>query len=428
MADAVLRHGDQEVNLPVEVGTEQEVAVDISRLRASTGLITVDRGFANTAETRSEVSFIDGENGILRYRGYPIEQLAEQCSFLEVAYLLQYGELPTSAELDDYAASITRHTLLREDMKHLFEAFPHAAHPMQILASATSALATYYPDALDPLDEEAVDISSRRLIAKLPTMVAWSYKYMVHQAYVYPRNDLPYASRFLHMMFSVPSEEYVPDKIVAKALNVLLILHADHGQNCSASAVRLVGSGHANIFSSVAAGIHALSGPLHGGANQAVLEMLDHIVSEGGDVAHFVNRAKDKSDPFRLMGFGHRVYKNFDPRARIIKSVAKDVLDKLGVNDPLLDVATQLENVALEDDYFVERKLYPNVDFYSGIIYRAMGFPTDMFTVLFALGRLPGWLAQWREMASDPESKIFRPRQLYTGPAVRDVTPMAQRG
>ena len=428
MADAVLRHGDQEVNLPVEVGTEQEVAVDISRLRASTGLITVDRGFANTAETRSEVSFIDGENGILRYRGYPIEQLAEQCSFLEVAYLLQYGELPTSAELDDYAASITRHTLLREDMKHLFEAFPHAAHPMQILASATSALATYYPDALDPLDEEAVDISSRRLIAKLPTMVAWSYKYMVHQAYVYPRNDLPYASRFLHMMFSVPSEEYVPDKIVAKALNVLLILHADHGQNCSASAVRLVGSGHANIFSSVAAGIHALSGPLHGGANQAVLEMLDHIVSEGGDVAHFVNRAKDKSDPFRLMGFGHRVYKNFDPRARIIKSVAEDVLDKLGVNDPLLDVATQLENVALEDDYFVERKLYPNVDFYSGIIYRAMGFPTDMFTVLFALGRLPGWLAQWREMASDPESKIFRPRQLYTGPAVRDVTPMARRG
>ena len=428
MADAVLRHGDQEVNLPVEVGTEQEVAVDISRLRSSTGLITVDRGFANTAETRSEVSFIDGEKGILRYRGYPIEQLAEQCSFLEVAYLLQYGELPTSAELDDYSAAITRHTLLREDMKHLFEAFPHAAHPMQILASATSALATYYPDALDPLDEEAVDISSRRLIAKLPTMVAWSYKYMVHQSYVYPRNDLPYASRFLHMMFSVPSEEYVPDKIVAKALNVLLILHADHGQNCSASAVRLVGSGHANIFSSVAAGIHALSGPLHGGANQAVLEMLDHIVSEGGDVAHFVNRAKDKSDPFRLMGFGHRVYKNFDPRARIIKSVAEDVLDKLGVNDPLLDVATQLENVALEDEYFVERKLYPNVDFYSGIIYRAMGFPTDMFTVLFALGRLPGWLAQWREMASDPESKIFRPRQLYTGPAVRDLTPMAQRG
>ena len=428
MADAVLRHGDQEVTLPVEVGTEQEVAVDISRLRSSTGLITVDRGFANTAETRSEVSFIDGEKGILRYRGYPIEQLAEQCSFLEVAYLLQYGELPTSAELDDYSAAITRHTLLREDMKHLFEAFPHAAHPMQILASATSALATYYPDALDPLDEEAVDISSRRLIAKLPTMVAWSYKYMVHQSYVYPRNDLPYASRFLHMMFSVPSEEYVPDKIVAKALNVLLILHADHGQNCSASAVRLVGSGHANIFSSVAAGIHALSGPLHGGANQAVLEMLDHIVSEGGDVAHFVNRAKDKSDPFRLMGFGHRVYKNFDPRARIIKSVAEDVLDKLGVNDPLLDVATQLENVALEDEYFVERKLYPNVDFYSGIIYRAMGFPTDMFTVLFALGRLPGWLAQWREMASDPESKIFRPRQLYTGPAVRDVTPMAQRG
>ena len=323
--------------------------------------------------------------------------------------------------------SITRHTLLREDTKHLFEAFPHAAHPMQILASATSALATYYPDKLDPLDADAVDISARRLIAKTPTMVAWSYKYRVHQPYVYPDNSLDYASNFLNMMFSVPAEEYQPDPIIVKALNMLLILHADHGQNCSSSAVRLVGSGHANIFSSIAAGIHALSGPLHGGANQAVLEMLDQIVASGDDVATIVKRAKDKNDPFRLMGFGHRVYKNFDPRARIIKKAAAEVLDSLGVDDPLLDVARQLEEVALEDDYFVDRKLYPNVDFYSGIIYRAMGFPTDMFTVLFALGRLPGWLAQWRELSADPEAKIFRPRQLYIGPDERDMIPLEDR-
>jgi citrate synthase len=291
---------------------------------------------------------------------------------------------------------------------------------MQILASATSALATYYPDALDPLDEEAVDISSRRLIAKTPTMVAWSYKYAVHQPYVYPDNDLDYASNFLRMMFSVPAEEYIPDPAVTKALNMLLILHADHGQNCSSSAVRLVGSGHANIFSSISAGIHALSGPLHGGANQAVLEMLDMIVSSSGDTSSYVARAKDKDDPFRLMGFGHRVYKNFDPRAQILKQAAEDVLEALGVDDPLLDVAMELEQVALNDEYFVERKLYPNVDFYSGIIYRAMGFPTDMFTVLFAMGRLPGWISQWRELSADPQAKIFRPRQLYTGPAVRD--------
>jgi citrate synthase len=298
---------------------------------------------------------------------------------------------------------------------------------MQILASATSALATYYPDALDPLDEEAVDISARRLIAKTPTMVAWSYKYSVHQPYVYPDNDLDYATNFLKMMFSVPAEDYLADAVVAKALNMLLILHADHGQNCSSSAVRLVGSGHANIFSSVSAGIHALSGPLHGGANQAVLEMLDMIVQNGGDTSQYVERAKDKDDPFRLMGFGHRVYKNFDPRARIIKKAAEDVLDSLGVDDPLLDVAMELEQVALNDDYFVERKLYPNVDFYSGIIYRAMGFPTDMFTVLFAIGRLPGWISQWRELSADREAKIFRPRQLYTGTPVRDYVAIEDR-
>ena len=427
MPEAVLRYEDREVTLPTEVGSQGDVAVDIGRLRTETGLVTLDRGFANTAETRSEVSYIDGEKGVLLYRGYPIEQLADQCSFLEVAYLLQYGELPTASELEAYEDSITRHTLLREDMKYLFEAFPHTAHPMQILASAVSALATYYPDALDPRDEEAIDISARRLIAKVPTMVAWSYKYSVHQPYVYPRNDLEYSSRFLHMMFSVPSEEYIPDDIISRALNVLFILHADHGQNCSSSAVRLVGSSQANIFSSIAAGIHALSGPLHGGANQAVLEMLDQIHSGEGDVSTAVARAKDKNDPFRLMGFGHRVYKNFDPRAQLIKKVAEDVLAQLGREDPLLDIAKELEQVALEDDYFVERRLYPNVDFYSGIIYRAMGFPTDMLTVLFAIGRLPGCLAQWRELASDPKAMIFRPRQVYTGATSRDVVPIDQR-
>jgi citrate synthase len=427
MSDAVLRYGDNKVELPVNIGTEGDGAVDISQLRSKLGIVTSDRGFANTAEGESKVTYINGEEGILRYRGYPIEQLAEKSTFLEVAYLLQYGELPTNSEYGEYIEAITRHTLLREDVKHLFEAFPHAAHPMQILASATSALATYYPDALDPLDSEAVDISARRLIAKTPTMVAWSYKYSVHQPYVYPDNDLDYATNFLRMMFSVPAEDYLADPVVAKALNMLLILHADHGQNCSSSAVRLVGSGHANIFSSVSAGIHALSGPLHGGANQAVLEMLDMIVSNGGDTAQFVERAKDKDDPFRLMGFGHRVYKNFDPRARIIKKAAEDVLESLGVDDPLLDVAMELEQVALNDEYFVERKLYPNVDFYSGIIYRAMGFPTDMFTVLFAIGRLPGWISQWRELSADREAKIFRPRQLYTGAAVRDYVAIEER-
>ena len=427
MPDAVLRYGERELELPTLTGTEGDSAVDIGRLRSDLGLVTSDRGFANTAEGESAVTYINGEEGILRYRGYPIEQLAEKSDFLEVSYLLQYGELPTKSEYEDYTEQITRHTLLREDMKFLFEAFPHRAHPMQILASATSALATYYPDALDPLDEGAVDISARRLIAKVPTMVAWSYKYSVHQPYVYPDNSLDYTSNFLKMMFSVPAEEYRVDPVVSDALNMLLILHADHGQNCSSSAVRLVGSGHANIFSSISAGIHALSGPLHGGANQSVLEMLEMIVSEGGDTSAFVKRAKDKNDPFRLMGFGHRVYKNFDPRARIIKKAAEDVLQSLGVDDPLLDVAMELEKVALEDDYFIERKLYPNVDFYSGIIYRAMGFPTDMFTVLFAMGRLPGWLAQWRELSADPNAKIFRPRQLYTGPATREYVPMESR-
>jgi citrate synthase len=427
MPDAVLRYDDRDVTLQVVTGTESEAGLDISHLAAETGLFTLDRGFANTAEGQSAVTFIDGDAGILRHRGYPIEQLAEQASFLEVAYLLIYGSLPTKKELGDFDAEVTYHTLLREDMKHLFEAFPHSAHPMQILASATSALATYYPDALNPKDPKAVDISIKRLIAKLPTMIAWIYKYRVFQPYVYPRNDLDYAANFLHLMFSVPAEPYKPDPVVAAALNVLLILHADHGQNCSATAVRLVGSGEANIFSSVAAGVLALSGPLHGGANQEVVEMLEHMVAGEGDVAHYVKRAKSKEDPFRLMGFGHRIYKNFDPRARIIKQAATDVLAKLGINDPLLEIAVELEQVALSDDYFLERKLYPNVDFYSGIIYRALGFPTDMFTVLFALGRLPGWLAQWKEGSTDPKTRIFRPQQVYTGPTARDFVPIDER-
>ncbi len=427
MAEVIVRYGDQEITLPVVESVEGNPGVDISTLRGSLGLVTLDRGFGNTAESVSTVSYIDGESGILQYRGYPIEQLAEQASFLEVAYLLNYGELPTKAEFEAFEEAITRHSLLREDMKHLFEAFPHEAHPMQILASCTSALATYYPDALDPKSVEAVDISSRRLIAKMPTMIAWTYKYRVHQPYVYPQNDLGYEGNFLNMMFSVPAEPYDVDPTIVQALKVLLILHADHGQNCSSSAVRLVGSGESNIFSSVAAGIHALAGPLHGGANQAVLEMLERIVADGGDVSKYVARAKDKDDTFRLMGFGHRVYKNFDPRAKIIKKMADEVLAKLGVDDPLLHVAMQLEEVALEDEYFVERKLYPNVDFYSGILYRAMGFPTDLFTVLFALGRLPGWLAQWREMSLDPKTRIYRPRQVYGGPDVRDFVAMDQR-
>ncbi|MEX1126057.1 MAG: citrate synthase [Acidimicrobiia bacterium] len=427
MADAVLRFGDKELSLPTVSGTVSEVGMEIAGIRSELGLITIDRGFANTAEGTSSVSYVGGEEGVLSYRGYPIEQLADQASFIEVTYLLQYGELPTKDQLEEYAESITRHTLLREDVKYLFEAFPHSAHPMQILASATSALATYYPDALDPLDEDSVDISAHRLIAKTPTMIAWSYKYRMHQPYVYPDNELDYASNFLKMMFSVPAEDYQPDPVVAKALNLLLILHADHGQNCSSSAVRLVGSGQANIFSSVSAGIHALSGPLHGGANEQVLNMLDMIVASGKDVSTFVERAKDKDDPFRLMGFGHRVYKNFDPRARIIKTASDDVLNALGIDDPLLDVALHLEEVALSDDYFISRKLYPNVDFYSGILYRAMGFPVDMFTVLFALGRLPGWISQWRELMGDPEAKIFRPRQVYVGPAPRDFVPLDER-
>jgi citrate synthase len=426
-AEATLSWGDDSVSLPIAEGTTGERAIDIGRLRSETGFVTYDKGYANTAETESSVTYLDGEAGILRHRGYPIEQLVEHSTFLEVAYLLYHDDLPTKAELDGFVQAINTHTLIREDMRHLFEAFPTGAHPMQMVASAISALASYYSDALDPLDPEAGDISARRLLAKLPTISAWAYKYRISQAYVYPRNDLDYTSNFLHMMFALPVEPYEVRPAMAKALDVLFILHADHSQNLSASAVRLVGSGHANVFSAIASGIHALSGPLHGGANQRVLEMLDAMIADGGDTQKYIAKAKDKDDPFRLMGFGHRVYKNFDPRARLIKGYAQELLDELNLDDPLLEMALELEQVALEDDYFAERKLYPNVDFYSGIIYRAMGFPVEMFTVLFAIGRLPGWLAQWREMITDPGSRIQRPRQVYTGVPLRDYVPIDQR-
>ncbi len=427
MDEAFLTIGDQKIALPMIVGAEGEVAIDINKLRSQTGIVVHDKGFANTAETLSSVTFLDGEKGILRYRGYPIEQIADSASFLEVSYLCLYGELPTAAQYEEFVADINHHTMVREDMKHLYEAFPSDAHPMQMLASGVSALATFYPDALDPTDEASIDISARRLIAKMITLVAWGYKYSLSQPFQYPRNDLDYTSNFLHMMFSYPTEPYQVDPVISKALDVLLNLHADHEQNCSASTVRMVGSSQANLFSSVASGIHALSGPLHGGANQQVVEMLDEIIKGGGDVERFIAKAKDKDDPFRLMGFGHRVYKNFDPRARIIKSYAGDVLDKLGKDDPMLAVAKQLEEVALSDEYFVERKLYPNVDFYSGIIYKAMGFPTNIFTVLFAIGRLPGWIAQWKEMRFDPTTRIGRPRQIYVGETERKFIPMDQR-
>jgi len=427
MDEATLAVGEDTVTLPLVTDTEGARAIDISLLRSSIGLITYDKGYGSTAETESAVTYLNGEDGILRYRGYPIEDLVEHSTFLEVSYLLYYGELPTFAQLEDYVSSIRRHTLVREDMRHLFEVFPPDAHPMQILASATSAMASYYPDALDPLDSDSADISARRLIAKLPTIIAWAFKHSVSQPFVYPRNDLDYAANFLNMMFSLPVEQTIPSPAAAKALDVLFILHADHSQNLSASAVRLVGSGQANVFSAVSAGIHALSGPLHGGANQRVVEMLDAMLADGGDSASWIARAKDKDDPFRLMGFGHRVYKNFDPRARLIKKYAQEVLDEIGADDPVLELAMELEQRALADDYFAERKLYPNVDFYSGIIYRAMGFPVEMFTVLFAIGRLPGWLAQWHEMITDPHSRIQRPRQVYTGAGQRGYVSIEQR-
>ncbi|MFN8452414.1 MAG: citrate synthase [Anaerolineae bacterium] len=414
----------KEYEFPLIEGSEHEVAIDFTKLRAQTGAIGYDPGYGNTGSCLSEVTFIDGEQGILRYRGYPIEQLAEQSSFVEVCFLMVYGHLPTAEELTTFQHNLTYHTLLHEDMKKFFEGYPPTAHPMAILSAMAISLSAYYPDLLDP---EIIDLNIIRLLAKFKTIAAFAYKKSIGQPYVYPRNDLSYTEDFLHMMFAVPSEQYAVSKVVSKALDLLLILHADHEQNCSTSTVRMVGSSQANMFASVAAGVSALWGPLHGGANQEVINMLEMINQDGGDYKKYMEMAKDRNSSFRLMGFGHRVYKNFDPRARILKKAADDVLDELGITDPLLDIAKNLEAIALADSYFVERKLYPNVDFYSGIIYRAMGIPTNMFTVMFALGRLPGWIAQWKEMRVDPATRINRPRQIYTGATERAYTPISER-
>ncbi len=413
--------------LPMTEGSENEKAIDISSFRAQSGVITLDRGFKNTGSCESAITFLDGEKGILRYRGYPIEQLADDSTFMEVAYLLIYGELPSTSEFEQFTSEITHHTLVNEDIKKILDGFPSAAHPMGVLSSLVTAQTAYYPHSLLPnRPEEETNLSIIRLLAKMPTFAAWAYKKKVGHPVVYPNNSLDYCSNFLHMMFGLPALNYEIDPVVASALDKLLILHADHEQNCSTSTVRVVGSSQASLWASIAAGINALWGPLHGGANQAVIEMLEGIKADGGDTKKWMAKAKDKDDPFRLMGFGHRVYKNFDPRARIIKKAADDVLNQLGVSDPILDIAKGLEEEALSDDYFVERKLYPNVDFYSGIIYRALGIPTDMFTVMFALGRLPGWIAQWKEMREKGEP-IGRPRQVYVGENERDYTEINKR-
>ena len=426
-AGVVLRTGDKELQLRLVESTEGNNAYDVSQLLEETGNVTLDVGFVNTASCRSAITYIDGGAGILRYRGYPIEQLAENSTFLETSHLLIYGELPTAEELENFDARIRQHTLLHEDLKSFFGGFPRDAHPMPVLSSAVSALSTFYQDSLDPFDAEQVEISTVRLMAKLPTIAAYAYKKSIGQPLLYPDNTLSMVENFLRMTFGLPAEPYDLDPVMVKALDQLLILHADHEQNCSTSTVRLVGSAHANLFASVSAGINALFGPLHGGANQAVLEMLDQIKVDGGDVDQFVRKVKSKDEGVKLMGFGHRVYKNYDPRAAIIKKTADQLLESLGHRDALLDIAFKLEQVALSDGYFIERKLYPNVDFYSGLIYKAMGFPPRMFTVLFALGRLPGWIAQWREMIQDPETKIGRPRQVYVGATERKYVPVSRR-
>src|SRR6476661_4073165 len=414
----------KDYELPVVVGSEGEVGIDIQQLRAKSGAITLDPGYGNTGACESAITFIDGEAGILRYRGYPIEEIAGNAQFTEICYLLIYGRLPSQAEFKEFEERLTYHTLLHEDMKKFFEGFPSSAHPMAMLSSMVASLSAYYPDGTKSVD---LDLNIARLLAKAPTIAAFSYKKSIRQPFMYPRNDLPYGSRFLNMMFAVPAEPHNVRPVLDRALNLLLILHADHEQNCSTSTVRMVGSSQANLFASISAGICALWGPLHGGANQAVIEMLEGIRDDGGNYKKYVDMAKDKNSGFRLMGFGHRVYKNFDPRARILKRMADDVLAELGVNDPLLEIAKALEEVALHDEFFVSRKLYPNVDFYSGIIYRAMGISTNMFTVMFALGRLPGWIAHWQEMLNDPTSRINRPRQIYTGPTQRAFVPLDQR-
>lgn len=412
---------------PVITGTEGEKAIDITKLRDETGYITLDTGYKNTGATKSAITFLDGELGVLKYRGYPIEQLAEKSTFIEVAFLLIYGELPTIKQLDAFSYEMSRHTLIHEDMKKFFDGYPSKAHPMGQLVSLVCSLSSFYPESLEPNPTKAdIDLTIMKLFAKMSTIVSWIHKKSLGHPLIYPQNKLDYVSNFLNMTLGYRTEEYIIDPVVVDAMNKLLILHADHEQNCSTSTVRIVGSSDANLYASVASGISALWGPLHGGANQAVIGMLEAIKADGGDADKWLAKAKDKNDPFRLMGFGHRVYKNFDPRATIIKEACDNVLNKLGVNDPILDIAKKLEQAALSDPYFIERKLYPNVDFYSGIIYRAIGFPTEMFTVLFALGRLPGWIAQWKEMHENKEP-IGRPRQIYVGKTARDYEIIAKR-
>jgi len=416
-----------EYDFPIVQGTERERGIDIRTLRDRTGTITLDEGFASTGSTRSGITYIDGERGILRYRGYRIEELCEKANFMEVAYLLIYGELPNRQEYDDFAGSVQRHTMIMEDIKRYYDVWPRHAHPMALLSSVVSALSTYYEDSLDPFDPHQVQVSIHRLLAKLPTIAAFSYKKSIGQPKIYPLNKLSYPANILHMMFAVPAEDYCVDPDVERAVDKLLIIHGDHEQNCSTATVRMVGSSQANLFATVAAGVLALWGPLHGGANQAVIEMLETIHTDGGGLRKWVKKAKDKDDSFRLMGFGHRVYRNFDPRSTILRETSQRVLEKLGKEDPLLDIAIELEKIALEDDYFLEKKLYPNVDFYSGLILRAIGFPLRMFPVVFALGRLPGWIAHWKEMIDDPNTRIARPRQIYTGHNERDYVPIQQR-
>jgi len=418
---------NDEVELPIVVGTEGERAFDISNLRAQTGCVTLDEGYVNTGSTTSAITFLDGEQGILRYRGYPIEQLGEHCDFIEVAYLLIFGELPSATQLEEFRQKLRRHTMLHEDMRLFYDGFPRDAHPMAILSSVCGALSTFYQDALKSPDPAQIERSILRLIAKLPTIAAYAYKKSIGQPFVYPRNDLTYCENFLRMMFAVPTEPFEADPDFVEALNLLLVVHADHEQNCSTSTVRMVGSSDANLFASISAGICALWGPLHGGANEACVKMLEQILKDGGDVQKYVAMAKDKTSKFRLMGFGHRVYKNYDPRAKIVKRACDKLLAKHHINDPIFDIAQQLEEVALSDEYFIEKKLYPNVDFYSGVIYRAIGIPVPMFTVLFAMGRLPGWIAHWLEMRRSPGKKICRPRQIYTGPTERQFVPMDKR-
>jgi citrate synthase len=424
---AELKIDDKILEIPVIVGTEDERAIDIGKLRAQTGLVTLDPAFMNTASTKSAITFLDGERGILRYRGIPIDELAEKSTFVEVSYLLIYGHLPSKTELAAFSEQLTRHSMIHEDMKRFYDGYPGTAHPMAILSAMVLTLSSFYPEALDVKNRAEQEATIARLLSKMRTIAAFSYKKSIGQPFVYPKNNLSYCANFLNMMFSVPAEPYEVDDEIVKVLNLLLILHADHEQNCSTSTVRQVGSSQANLFASISAGICALWGPLHGGANEEVLTMLEEIRKDGGGPQKFVDMAKKKDSGFRLMGFGHRVYKNYDPRAKIIKVAADKVMSKMKHPDPLLDIAKSLEAAALSDPYFVERKLYPNVDFYSGIIYRALGIPTNMFTVMFAIGRTPGWIAHWKEMSEDATTKISRPRQVYTGPALTHYVPMDKR-